>query len=265
MPDQRETPRGPAAASSTETKRPVPATAGAPVNGRGTPATAMKYWPESERPREKLLQRGPDALSDAELLAILLNSGSGGLTALDVARVLLTKYQGLRDIARRHANELREISGIGDARAAHLMAAFEIGRRYVSSPDTPSAPISTPEDVAQLYIPKLRDLRHERFMVLLLDNAGHIIRERIVSEGIVNASLVHPREVYHAAVTELATSVILLHNHPSGVREASREDHMITRQLVEAGRMMDIPVHDHIIICGNSYVSFAENGWLEGQ
>lgn len=288
MPDKHETPRGRDATGNTDTTSRIPttdgtpasggaqapsnvsstgrtpATRGKPANGGGTRPTAMKYWPESERPREKLLQRGPDALSDAELLAILLNSGSGRQSALDVARTLLTKYEGFRDIARRHANELREIGGIGDARAAHLMAAFEIGRRYASSPDTPSAPISTPEDVAQLYIPKLRDLRHERFMVLLLDNAGHVIRERIVSEGIVNASLVHPREVYHAAVTELATSVILLHNHPSGVREASREDHMITRQLVEAGRMMDIPVHDHIIICGNSYVSFAENGWLEG-
>jgi DNA repair protein RadC len=102
-------------------------------------------------------------------------------------------------------------------------------------------------------------------MVLLLNNAGRIVHESIISEGIVNASLVHPREVFRAAVTELASSVILLHNHPSGVREASREDHLITKQLVQAGRMMDIPVHDHIIICGNGYISFAENGWLEGQ
>lgn len=228
-------------------------------------STAMKYWPENERPREKLLQRGAEALSDAELLAILLNAGSGGKTALDLGRHLLAQHGSLREIARRHANELCEVAGIGSARAAHLMAAFEVGRRYASSPDTPSDAISAPEDVAQIYIPRLRDLRHERFMVLLLDNAGHIIRERTVSEGIVNASLVHPREVYHAAVTELASSIILLHNHPSGVREASREDHMITRQLVEAGRVMDIPVHDHIIVCGSSYVSFAENGWLEGQ
>ena len=226
---------------------------------------SMKDWPEKERPREKLLARGAEVLSDAEVLAILLNSGTGGLSALDIARTLLNRYPSLRSLAKRPVNELCTVQGIGPARAVHLHAAFELGRRHAATPDDSTDVVGGPEDIASRYIPRLRDLRRERFMALLLDNAGHIIKECVVSEGIVNASLVHPREVFHAAVTELASSVILLHNHPSGVREASREDHMITRQLVEAGRIMDIPVHDHIIVCGNSYVSFAENGWLEGQ
>jgi DNA repair protein RadC len=225
----------------------------------------MKQWPLKERPREKLLARGAEALSDAEILAILLNSGSGGRSALDIARGLVQRYDSLRAIARRPANELREVPGLGYARVATLQAAFELGRRYASTPDAAADVIGGPEDIASMYIPRLRDLQRERFMVLLLDNAGHIIRESVVSEGIVNASLVHPREVFHTAVTELASSIILLHNHPSGVREASREDHLVTRQLVEAGRLMDIPVHDHIIICGNAYISFAEEGWLESQ
>ncbi|MDT8322937.1 MAG: DNA repair protein RadC [Bacteroidota bacterium] len=229
------------------------------------PACSMKQWPLQERPREKLLARGSEALSDAEILAILLNSGTGGRSAMDIARGLVQRYESLRMLARRPVSELCGIPGIGIARAVTLQAAFELGRRYAAAPDAVEDVIGGPEDIASKYIPRLRDLQRERFMVLLLDNAGHIIKECVVSEGIVNASLVHPREVFHAAVTELASSVILLHNHPSGVREASREDHLVTRQLVEAGRLMDIPVHDHIIVCGNAYVSFAEEGWLEGQ
>lgn len=225
----------------------------------------IKSWPEEERPREKLASRGAESLSESELLAIVLNSGSGGRTALDIARDLLHRYPSLRSMAQRPIRELCGITGVGEARAITLQAVFELGRRFSSAPEEAKMTINAPEDVAALYQSRMRDLRHERFLVLLLDNAGHIMREAIVSEGIVNASLVHPREVFHAAVTELASSVILLHNHPSGVREASREDHLVTRQLVEAGKVMDIPVHDHIIICGNTYVSFAENGWLEGQ
>ncbi len=225
----------------------------------------IKDWPEGDRPREKLVAKGAEALTDAELLAIIINAGSGKLSALDIARNLLTTHGNLRALSLRPVPELCRFSGIGTARAVSLLAAFELGRRQAAVREESDDAVASPEDVAQRYIPRLRDLRHERFMVLLLNNAGRIIRECVISEGIVNASLVHPREVFRAAVTELASSVILMHNHPSGVREASREDHLITRQLVKAGRLMDIPVHDHIIVCGSSYVSFAENGWLEGQ
>ena len=234
-----------------------------PERTQNTARNGIRFWPESERPREKFLTRGAETLSDAELLAIILNSGTGTQSALDIARSLLTTYGSLRSLARRPITELRGMYGIGLARAVSLQTVFEIGRRHAAAPENPDDAIVSPEDVAHRFIPRLRDLRHERFMVLLLDNAGRIIRECVVSEGIVNASLVHPREVFRPAVTELASSVILLHNHPSGVREASREDHLITRQLVQAGRLIDIPVHDHIIICDSTYISFAENGWLD--
>ncbi|MBE0645089.1 MAG: DNA repair protein RadC [Bacteroidetes bacterium] len=225
----------------------------------------IKDWPEGDRPREKLVSRGAEALTDAELLAIIINAGTGKLSALDIARSLLSRHGDLRALSLRPVTELCRFKGVGTARAVAMLAAFELGRRHASIADKEDVAIVSPEDVAHRYIPRMRDLQHERFMVLLLNNAGCIIRECVVSEGIVNASLVHPREVFRAAVTELASSVILLHNHPSGVREASREDHLITKQLVQAGRMMDIPVHDHIIICGSNYVSFAENGWLDAQ
>lgn len=168
----------------------------------------------------------------------------------------------LRDIAR-NPNLLLSVNGIGDATARRIEAALELGRRYVAEPLQGRLMITTPEDVVRHYAPRMRDLPTERFVVLLLDKGGYVIRERIISEGIVNASLVHPREVFHAAVTEHASSIILMHNHPSGVREASREDHTITRQLVNAGKLMDLPVNDHVIIAGDTYISFAENGWLE--
>ncbi len=232
-----------------------------PSNRDGQPLS-MKHWPEDERPREKLLSRGAESLSDTELLALLINVGSGGLTALDVARDLLVRYSSLRRISTRPVSELCSLRGIGRARAATILATFELGKRYAAAGDEERDTINSPEDVARIFIPRLRDLPTERFMALLLNNSGKVLREHIVSEGIVNASLVHPREVFRAAVTEYASSIILLHNHPSGVREASREDHHITKQLVSAGKMMDIPIQDHVIICGSSYISFAESGWL---
>ncbi|MBE0643271.1 MAG: DNA repair protein RadC [Bacteroidetes bacterium] len=168
----------------------------------------------------------------------------------------------LREIAR-NPDILSDVSGIGAVSAKRIQAALELGRRYVAEPDTDRISISGPEDVARVYGPRLRDLDHERFFVLLLNNAGQIIGEHMVSQGIVNASLVHPREVFREAIRMSASSVILLHNHPSGVKQASHEDSLITKQLTQAGKLIDIPVHDHIIICGQSYISFAENGWLD--
>ena len=224
-------------------------------------SVSIKQWPKEDRPREKLLSRGAEALTDAELIAILLQSGSAGKSALDLAKNLIRIHGNVRRIACRPINELVGMKGIGPARAVTLIAAFELGRRNIRTEEL-DEPVRSPEDVANRYIPRMRDLATERFVVLLLNNSGRIVRECVISEGTVNASLVHPREVFKAAVTELATSIILLHNHPSGVKSASKEDHAITRQLVEAGKLMDIPVSDHIIVCGNSYISFAENGWI---
>ena len=174
----------------------------------------------------------------------------------------VTGLPRLREIAR-DPDLLLQVDGIGRSTARRIEAALELGRRYVAEPDGDRVEITSPEDVANLYGPRLRDLDREEFYVLLIDNAVQLIGEHLVSQGIANASLVHPRETFREAIRRGASSIILLHNHPSGVREASSEDHAITRQLVEAGKTIDIPVRDHVIICGDSYVSFAEKGWIE--
>jgi DNA repair protein RadC len=221
----------------------------------------IKNWPEGDRPREKLMKHGSEVLSDAELLAIMINTGTGEQSAVDVARAILGNFSDLRDLSRRTVKELVKQKGIGTAKAVTILAAFELGRRSAAVPDNEDG-IGGPEDVARIYIPKMRDLAHERFIALMLNNAGKVLREEIISEGTVNSTVIHPREVFRTAVVELASSVILLHNHPSGTKTASRADHDITKQMVEAGKLMDIPVQDHIIICGNSYVSFVESGWM---
>jgi DNA repair protein RadC len=174
----------------------------------------------------------------------------------------ITGLPSLRKIAR-NPDLLSKIDGIGELSSRRIQAALELGIRYAAEPDGEKKQITTPEDVVSQFGPRLRDMDHERFYVLLLNNGGYLIGEILVSQGIANASLVHPRECFREAIRSGASSVILLHNHPSGVREASREDHSITRQLVAAGKIIDINVHDHIIITGDSYVSFAENGWIE--
>jgi DNA repair protein RadC len=168
----------------------------------------------------------------------------------------------LRDIAR-NPEQLLAIDGIDSRAVERITAALELGRRYTAEQDPEQAVISSPEDIVRIYGPRLRDLDHERFYVLLMNNAGVITDEVLVSQGIQNATLVHPREIFREAIRRSASSVLLLHNHPSRVREPSQEDTVITKQLVEAGRLLDIQVKDHIIICGQSYLSFTENGWIE--
>ncbi|MCZ7558563.1 MAG: DNA repair protein RadC [Bacteroidia bacterium] len=167
----------------------------------------------------------------------------------------------LKDVAITPITDLHK-SGVTMQSAKRIKAAFELGYRYLSQCKTAGETINSPEDVARIFIPKLRPLDHEEFHVVMLSNSGRIIEDFTVSKGILNASLIHPREVYKRAVLLSAASVILVHNHPSGIREASKEDHHITKQLVSAGKMMDIPVQDHVIVCGESYISFAESGWL---
>jgi len=222
----------------------------------------IKDWPKDERPREKLLRRGAAALSDAEVLAIILRVGTGNHTALDLARRVVADYGSLRRIAAKGPQELMRIKGIGEAKAVGLIAAFEIGRRVQGLSEDQKAILHSPEDVAQLMIPRLRDASTEMFYVLVLDSKNGLIREVEITSGTLNASLVHPREVFKAAIDHRAASIIVVHNHPSGNREPSREDIEITKQLAEAGKIIDIPLHDHIIIAGNAYTSLAEQGFF---
>jgi DNA repair protein RadC len=224
---------------------------------------AIRELRADERPRERLLRYGAETLADAELLAILIGSGTRGFSALDVARELLRRFENLTELSRRDVSELRSVPGIGQVRAIVLAAAFELVRRIQAEPFTARKVIRSPEDVARMYIPRLRGARKESFRVLLLNSANQVQREVLVSEGTLDASLVHPREVFRLAITESARSIILLHNHPSGNAEPSPQDIAITRQLVSAGKLLDIPVLDHIIIAGEGYTSLRERQLLE--
>jgi len=202
-------------------------------------------------------------LSDAELLAILIGSGTQGFSAVDVARELLRRFGNLTELSSRDVSELRAVRGMGMVRAIVLAAAFELARRLQAEPFSARKVIRSPGDVARMYIPRLRGARQESFHVLLLNAAHQVIREVVVSEGTLTASLVHPREVFRLAIVESAAAIIVLHNHPSGNTEPSAEDIALTRQLVQAGKVVDIPLLDHLIIAGEAYVSLRERGLME--
>lgn len=222
----------------------------------------IPYWPKDERPREKLLSHGAEVLSDAELIAILIRTGTGKITAVDLAKTLISHYKTLPDLAARTVKDLMQFHGLGVTKAVTLVAAFEIARRTSIQHRGEKFQIRSPEDVVHHYLPQMRDLKQEEFYVLMLDSANHLLREKKVSTGILNSSLVHPREVFRFAILEPAASIILLHNHPSGNSEPSKEDIQVTQQLVEAGKIIGIPVRDHIIIAGYNYTSFAEKGLI---
>ncbi|MFH1049886.1 MAG: DNA repair protein RadC [bacterium] len=223
---------------------------------------SIKELNEDDRPRERLKKLGSGALSDSELIAILIRSGSKGYSAIDIARDLVLKYSGLANIASCDFSEFKKYKGLGETKAITLAAAFELGRRCQSEPFEPFKRIQSPGDIANFYIPRLRAEKAETFRTLLLNSSNHIFREIIVSQGTLNASLVHPREVFKTAISESAASIILLHNHPSGNPEPSKEDIHITRQLIESGNIIGIKVYDHIIVAGNHYRSFAEMGLM---
>lgn len=226
--------------------------------------SAIKRWPADERPREKLVARGASALTEAELMAILINNGTKDLSAVDVARNLLSEYGSLRAVGGLSVSDLRHKRhrGIGTAKAVVIAAAFELARRIAEKSRDLDEPVRSPEDVAQRYGPKLRHLQQEQFLVLCLNSANRIVRERMVTQGLLNSSLTHPREVFREAILENAASIILIHNHPSGNTEPSREDIAVTKQIVEAGRIIGIPVHDHIIIAGDHHTSMMERGLM---
>jgi DNA repair protein RadC len=222
----------------------------------------ITQWPKKERPRERLLQHGPQPLTEAELLGILLGKGTRKKTAIDLARELLDHYESLQRLFSRSPSELMKIKGIGSAKAATLSAAFELVRRIQSQRDIPKAYFKRSSDVVNHYLPLVRDLRKEVFKVLLLNRANRLIKEVTVSEGTLEASIVHPRDVFHEALLEPAAGVILIHNHPSGNPNPSEEDLRITKQLVEAGKLLGIKVYDHIILAGESYRSLADEGLI---
>ncbi|MDH4182913.1 MAG: DNA repair protein RadC [Nitrospinota bacterium] len=224
---------------------------------------AIKQWPESDRPREKLKEKGPAFLSDSELLATIIGSGSGSKNALDLARALLLRFDSLAGIEAASLDELRSVAGIGFNKAANIRAALELGRRFaMTAGSAKSAPIRTAEDAFNLYRGSAKNLRKEVFSVMLLNSKHKLIKTVLVSEGALNAAYVEPREVFNPAIRESAFGVILTHNHPSGDPEPSDQDITLTRRLVEAGKLMGIQVIDHLVIGDNNYFSFSDNDLL---
>ena len=218
---------------------------------------------ERDRPRERLWAVGPAALTAQELLAIVLGTGCTGRDALAVAGDLLARADGsVRRLAGRPSGELARVAGVGKSKAARVTAALELGRRIGMEADPPPARIRTPADVYRFYAPRLRDLSVEEFHVLALGSQSQVRGDLLITRGILNSSLVHPREVFRAAIAEAAAGIIVVHNHPSGDPTPSADDRAVTRQLVEAGHLLDLPVHDHVIVGGERYMSFAEAGLL---
>lgn len=219
----------------------------------------VKDLPLDDRPREKLILRGSQSLSDAELLAILLRTGTKGKSVIQLSQELLNRYGNLAVLATVSVSALKQDKGIGNDKAATMAALFEISRRVISQNKIFSIKkITSPKDVADIFIPILRDEVKERFIVLCLNSANKIIKYEVISIGNLNSSVVHPREIFKVAIENNSANIILMHNHPSGNPEPSHEDISITKRLVEAGKLMDIQVFDHIIIAGDSFCSFTE-------
>lgn len=223
----------------------------------------LREWPAHDRPRERLRSSGVRALSVRELLALLIGSGSPGASAVRIAEGLVSRGGGsLRELAAGSVEALEAEPGVGPATAARIAAAFELGRRAASEAGSQGDRIRGPRQVWKRMGPLLRDLRQEEFHALLLNAQNRVLRDVLVTRGVLDASLIHPREVFRPAILEAAAGVILVHNHPSGDPDPSPEDRAVTRQLVEAGRAVGIHVLDHVIVGDGRYVSMSEGGWM---
>jgi DNA repair protein RadC len=221
-------------------------------------------WPIDERPREKLMQLGPQAVSNAELIAILLGHGTAKFNALELAKKLLREFKSLDALSGASLEEIQKIPGIGPAKAVTLLAAFQLYRNLQKQKaENEIVSFRNPDQVAKIYQPVLGSLQKESFFVILLNSAMKRILDFEVSRGTLDASLVHPREVFNVAVRNLAKGIIVMHNHPSGELKPSEEDIKTTERLVDSGKILEIPVYDHLIISENSYYSFRENGLID--
>jgi len=221
-------------------------------------------WPEDERPRERLIKNGAHSVSSAELIAILLGQGSVGHNALDTAKNLLREFKSLEGLANASLVELQKIPGIGPAKAVTLLASFQLYRNMQSEmAGKDIVTFKVPGEIAKLYMPIMSHLKTECFYVILLDTAMRKIADFEITKGLLNKSLVHPREVFSPAIRFNAKGIVVLHNHPSGTCQPSNSDIKITKQLRSSGDLLGIPLYDHIIIAEEKYYSFTENGLLD--
>jgi DNA repair protein RadC len=229
----------------------------------GNDASDISAWPPGERPRERLLERGPQALSDAELLALVLGTGCAGANALDISRGLIRHFEGsLRRLLSAAPATLLSLKGVGPARYATLMSALELARRHYHEALRAGPAMNAPANTRQFLTAQLRDRPYEVFCCLHLDNRHRLIRFEEVFRGTIDGASVHPREIVRQALHYNAAALIFAHNHPSGVAEASQADELITRRLRDALALVDIRVLDHLIVGDNSCLSFAERGLL---
>ena len=228
--------------------------------------TPINKWPQDERPREKLIKHGSENLTNSELIAIMLRTGigknGGSQSALDLAKTVLLKYENLNELLNVSVAELAEIKGIGSAKAVQIVASIELGRRAVSEKNGNNVSFRCSEEVANYYIPLLKDLKNEQFRLVMLNIKNRIIREVMISQGSLTSSIVHPREVLKIAIKASAASVIFLHNHPSGDPEPSIDDIEITNRLCKSCSIIGINVLDHLIIAENGYFSFKQKNML---
>lgn len=224
----------------------------------------IKDWPAAERPRERLRRQGSEALSDAELLAIVLVSGCArkGTSAVDCARELLLCHGSLRDLFAASAAQLSLVPGVGPGKAARVVAVGELARRLGTRTWDRGTAYASSRDVVSSYAMRLRDVKQEQFMIAMLDSKNRLLREKKVSLGTVNHSVVHPREVFGPAVRESAVSIVLVHNHPSGDPRPSTEDDRLTDRLVSAGELLGIRVLDHVIIGDGRHYSYCDDNRL---
>ena len=225
---------------------------------------AIRDWPEGERPRERLVAEGSRRLTNAELLGIVLRTGSRGESAVDLARTLLREWEGLAGLEAADPAALGETKGVGPAKIAQMKAALELGRRLLAEVERQSRPrIASSKDVLEPLAPRLRGLQHERCEVILLNGGNEVVALDTLSEGSLTESPVYPREILQRANRHHAAAVILVHNHPSGHSQPSAGDRALTEELVLAGELLRIPLVDHVIIGGRDHYSFADRGLIE--
>jgi len=223
----------------------------------------IPQWAEDDRPREKLLMKGRSSLSDTELLAILLGTGTKAISAVDLAKQVLQRAdQNLNSLARLSVADLTKIKGIGLAKAINIVSALELGRRRKELHQATKPRITCSEDVIEVIRPDLLDLNHEEFWIIILNRANFVLKKIQISRGGISGTVADPKVIFKSAFEQSGSSIILIHNHPSGNLQPSQADITLTKNLKEAGKLMEIPVLDHIIVGDNHYFSFADEGLL---
>jgi len=223
----------------------------------------IPLWAEDDRPREKLLLKGRSSLSDAELLAVLLGTGTKALSAVDLAKQILQQAeQNLNNLARLSVKDLTKIKGIGEAKAISIISALELGRRRKESAAPGRPRITNSIDVVEMMKQDLLDLNHEEFWIVILNRANYVLRKNKISSGGISGTVADPKLIFKSALDHGGSSIVLVHNHPSGNLQPSQADITLTKTLKEAGKFLEIPVLDHIIVSDNSYFSFADEGMM---